>query len=76
MTEHQALRGVDWWHVIVDLERKGLSHREISLSIGIPRTTVLGWKNRDAEPRHEDGERLLSLWCKAIAAPRELAPRK
>lgn len=76
MTEHAALPGVDWWQVVTDMERRGYSHFAIGAAIGCARTTVEGWKNRAAEPRHEDGERLLSLWCAVMPSKREDVPRR
>lgn len=54
--------GVFWWRVITDLERGGYSHAAIGAAIGLSRTGIEGWKNRNVEPRHEDGERLIALW--------------
>lgn len=54
---------VSWWQVIVDLERQGYTHVAIATAIGSARGTVEGWKNKHAQPRHEDGERLIALWC-------------
>jgi hypothetical protein len=68
--------GVSWWHVITDLERLGFFHGQIAGAIGAKRTTVLGWKNREAEPRHEDGERLIALWRVATGRTEEFVPRK
>lgn len=68
--------GVSWWHVIVDLERGGYTHAAIGAAIGLSRTGVEGWKNRGAEPGHEDGERLIALWRVVTGRPREELPRK
>ncbi|CAN5715538.1 hypothetical protein BH10PSE18_BH10PSE18_08160 [soil metagenome] len=54
---------VSWWQVIVDLERERYTHVAIATAIGSARGTVEGWKNKHAQPRHEDGERLIALWC-------------
>lgn len=53
---------VSWWHVVVTLERNGYSHDAIGSAVGRTRGAVNSWKNRHAEPRHEDGERLILLW--------------
>lgn len=76
MTEAINQPGVSWWHVIVDLERGGYTHAAIGAAIGLSRTGVEGWKNRGAEPGHEDGERLIALWRVVTGRPREELPRK
>jgi hypothetical protein len=68
--------GVDWWAVIVDLERRGYTHAATGAAIGMSRTAVEGWKNRGAEPGHEDGERLIALWRVATGQTAEHLPRK
>lgn len=52
---------VDWFRVIVDLERAGYSFTAISTVTGVARSTIIGWK-QGAAPRWEDGECLLDLW--------------
>lgn len=76
MTEIASLPGVSWWHVIVQIERCGYTHAQIAAAIGGARTTVQDWKNKDAEPRHEDGERLIALWRVVTGLPREEVPLK
>lgn len=67
---------VSWWHVIVDLERHGYTHGQIASVIGSQRSTVENWKNRAAGPRHDDGERLIALWCAVTMRPREDLPKR
>lgn len=68
--------GVSWWHVVVTLEKSGYTHSAIGAAIGVPRTTIEGWKNRNAEPAHMDGERLCALWRVVTGRPREDLPLK
>ena len=68
--------GVSWWHVIVGLERNGYTHSAMAAAIGSSRGTVEGWKNKNAEPAHEDGERLIALWRVVTGQPRDELPRK
>lgn len=53
---------VDWWRVLADLNRFGLSVTDVSSQTSIPRSTLDGYKNLNVEPKHADGERLLALW--------------
>lgn len=76
MTEIQTLPGVSWWHVIVQLERHGYTHGQVAAAIGGARSTVQDWKNRDAEPGHVDGERLIALWRVVTGKARDDLPLK
>jgi len=53
---------VDWFRIIADINGKDFSMVAISQHIDVPRTTVIGWKNLNAEPKHDEGQRLLMLW--------------
>lgn len=53
----------DWWRIISDLLRDGVSIQAICESTGIPKSTLLGYRNLDAEPKHADGQRLAGLWA-------------
>lgn len=66
---------IDWFRVIADLNRAGYSTRGFADSLGIARTTIQGWKS-GAEPKHADGERLLSWWSHVTGRPVEAAPRE
>ncbi len=70
------LPGVSWWHVVIHLEQRGYTHAAVAAAIGVGRTTVEGWKNRDAEPGHVDGERMIALWRVVTGKPREELPVK
>lgn len=76
MTDIQTLPGVSWWHVIVEMERNGYTHGQIAAAIGSARSTIEGWKNKHAEPRHEDGDRLIALWRVVTGKPMDELPRK
>jgi hypothetical protein len=62
MTELLQGQRVDWWRVLEDLRRSGLSMDSISQAVGIPRSTLLGYRNLDAEPKHADGSLVVALW--------------
>jgi hypothetical protein len=53
---------IDWWRVIQDLHMHGMSVTAIAEAVYTPKSTVMGWKNLGAEPKHADGQRLLALW--------------
>ncbi|EOV0284160.1 helix-turn-helix domain-containing protein [Salmonella enterica] len=51
----------DWFSVISDLERTGMTQREIADCIGVSKSTVNSWKQYN-EPRYCNGSALLDLW--------------
>lgn len=52
----------DWWRIITDLHMHGMSMVAISEVTHIPKSTLNGYKNLGAEPKHSDGMRLVNLW--------------
>lgn len=66
---------IDWFEVLMDLQRKGYSPATIGMAIDVPRTTINGWRDLGASPRHEDGEKLIALWCSVLGSTRELLPK-
>lgn len=72
----QSLPGVSWWHVIVRMEASGYTHAAIAAAVGVSRQSVESWKNRDIEPAHEIGERMIALWRVVTGRPREEIPRR
>jgi len=64
---------VDWFKVITQLSRAGYSPHVVSDAIGVPRSTLIGWK-QGAEPRYTEGERLVSLWCLSMDRDRSKLP--
>ena len=51
----------DWFRVLVDLQHGGFSNTDVADYLGVPQSTLRGWKE-GSEPRHHDGQRLLELW--------------
>ena len=64
---------IDWFRVIVDLERSGYSFTSIATVIDVARSTIIGWK-QGAAPRWEDGECLLDLWMTVTKNGRDGLP--
>lgn len=65
---------IDWFQVLVDLGRCGVPASSAAAAIGIPKSTVQGWK-QGAEPKFTDGEKLLSLWAGITRRELTSAPR-
>jgi hypothetical protein len=66
-------RSIDWFQVITEISRAGHPMQAIAQSIGVARTTLLGWK-QGAEPRHSEGDRLLTLWTCMTGRDRAAVP--
>ena len=61
---------VDWFRLIIDLERVGYSHATLAAAIGAPKSTVHGWK-QGANPNWECGERLIDFWIQVTGNGRD-----
>lgn len=66
---------IDWFRVIADLNRAGYSTRGFADSLGIARMTIEGWK-AGSEPKHADGEKLLTWWSQVTGRDVGTAPRQ
>lgn len=69
MTELPHGHRIDWWQMIEDLRRTGLSIEAIADAAKIPKSTLMGYRNQDAEPKHADGEQLKQLWLRRMVPP-------
>ncbi len=65
---------VDWFAVLLDLQRRGIPTSSVGSLLRIPKSTILGWK-QGAEPKHRDGEELIELWVRITGQPSTLVPR-
>lgn len=68
-----GVRRIDWFRVITMVLRGGYSIQTAADTINVARTTLIGWK-QGAEPRYTEGERLVSLWCRAMRRDRSKLP--
>lgn len=64
---------VDWFRVLTELKRHGIAHSGIRGAIGIPESTLQGYKT-GSEPKHVDGERLIEFWCQVTGRTRAELP--
>lgn len=58
-------RRIDWFRVVVDLERLGWNPKRIGAhpDVDIPRSTIVGWKLGNGRPKFEEGLRVILLWA-------------
>ncbi len=71
-----VLSPIDWFQILLDIQRRGYTLQTLAAAVDIPRTTLIGWRDLDATPRHPDGERVISLWCQVTAQTRDEIPRR
>lgn len=64
---------VDWFRVMTDITRTKLSIEKIAKELDVAKATAWGWKE-GVEPRHYDGERLITLWCEITGSDRDRLP--
>ena len=58
---------VDWFRVITDLERAGVSLRAQSSAADVSLGTVAYWKN-GGQPKHYNGQLLLHLYSRTFGS--------
>lgn len=73
MSSQQNEKVIDWFRIIVDLERSSYTHMAIAAAVGVSKRTVGGWKE-GSEPRYSSGDSLLLLWSTVTGKGREAAP--
>ncbi|VEI61600.1 hypothetical protein [Serratia rubidaea] len=52
---------VDWFKIITDVERSGMTQRVIANHLDVAPSTVFYWKQGN-QPRYTEGEALIRLW--------------
>ncbi|OWY35287.1 hypothetical protein [Herbaspirillum aquaticum] len=70
-----VLAPIDWFQLLLDIQRRGYTLQTLAAAVDIPRTTLIGWRDLDATPRHPDGERVIALWCQVTGQNRDQIPR-
>lgn len=57
---------VDWFKVISDLQRAGLSHGQQARELGVSRRTIMNWQQGLTEPSYSFGTKLLNIFNSVI----------
>ncbi|QGH62727.1 hypothetical protein [Serratia proteamaculans] len=52
---------VDWFRIITEVERSGMTQRVIANHLAVAPSTVFYWKQGN-QPRYAEGEALIRLW--------------
>ncbi len=62
ITSRTTATTVDWNQLFIDLSKSGLTMLEIAEATGIPKSTLMDYKNSGAEPPYSNAVNLLALW--------------
>ena len=54
---------VDWFRITVQINNNGISIDALAKLADIPRSTIQGWRYRNARPKLEEAIRILNLWA-------------
>ena len=66
----QVAPNIDWFRVVVELERSGLTQEQIARHIGRSKSQVIAYKSIPCtEPRFSVGLLLLGLWQERCGKP-------
>lgn len=74
MTSIQRRQPVDWFRILSELRRCGLSQCEVARKLSVSRNRVKHWA-MGSTPGYEDGRALLMLWRRASLAQRKLSAK-
>lgn len=66
---------IDWFRILEDVGREGFTLYDVAHYTTIPKSTLLGYRNLGAEPRHAVGDALLAFWSQVMGRPVSDAPR-
>lgn len=55
------MQKIDWFAIISDLKKAGISGREIARQLDVSVSTVVMWKN-GSSPSYEKGVKLMQMW--------------
>lgn len=57
---------IDWFRVITDLQRSGLSQRQLALEIQVDHKTICNYANGISEPSYSRGCAILDVYRSVI----------
>lgn len=75
MVKAAAQVHIDWLQVLLDLRTLGFALPAVAEHTGIPRETLRGWYQGEAQPRHASGEVLIGFWLNVTGRERDQLPR-
>jgi hypothetical protein len=72
--KYEAIARIDWWMILDQLTKAGHPPKKVCFILELAPSTLSGWKNEAKEPRHYDGERLITLWIDVTGKGRDQLP--
>lgn len=64
---------VDWFRLLDQLKAEGYSLYGVSHFTGIPKSTLIGYKN-GSQPSYHQGLQLIAAWAQATGKPESAVP--
>lgn len=55
------MKKINWFDILNDLNRSGISGREVARRLNVSASTVILWKN-GSTPSYDRGVRLIEMW--------------
>ncbi|MAR93329.1 MAG: hypothetical protein CML06_21005 [Pseudomonadales bacterium] len=75
MIELKENERIDWFRIVADLRGAGVTVKDMSQTLDIPRSTIHGWCNEISNPRVETGLRVIQFWADTCERPVDEVPR-
>ena len=57
---------IDWFRVITDLQRAGMTHGQQAREVGVTRRTIANWQQGLCEPPYSRGAALIEIYRSVI----------
>ena len=61
---------MDWFRVLAELERAGISNAEVARRVNVPRWKVYDWKMGEGEPTYSHGLQIVTIYHSFVAVER------
>lgn len=69
------MQKTDWFRIIVDLKKAGVSGRELARRLHVSASAILRWKN-GASPDYDDGKQLIDIWISETGKGIDVLPKE
>lgn len=75
MIEFKENEVIDWFRVLVDIRKEGITYDSMSERLDIPKSSLMDYK-RNSRPKLEEGIRIIKLWHIETKQDYSYLPRK
>lgn len=69
------MQKTDWFRIIADLKKEGVSGREIARRLHVSGATIILWK-KGSSPNYDDGKKLIDIWVRETGKDIDLLPKE